>query len=158
MSMAANIRDKQPMSRVLAAEDCHAGYTDHRCTAVPTMEGLQFRVKEAREALKRSGVKATQEALAALLGVSRSAVANWESGVGVPDMENLINLALISGMGFEYLATGRGERFVGSTRIEDEMPRYMDEATARSADELQLLKRYRSSSEERKKAILALLR
>jgi transcriptional regulator with XRE-family HTH domain len=105
-----------------------------------------------------NGGKVTQEAFAALLGVSRSAVANWESGVGVPDMQNLIAIAQVSGMSFEYLATGRGERFIFDRRVAQELPAYLDENTVWNGDELQLLKRYRSSSEERKKAIMALLR
>lgn len=105
-----------------------------------------------------NGGKVTQEAFAALLGVGRSAVANWESGVGVPDMQNLIAIAQVSGMSFEYLATGRGARFISDSSAAQEVPQHPDENTARSGDELQLLKRYRSSSVEKKKAIMALLR
>jgi transcriptional regulator with XRE-family HTH domain len=72
---------------------------------------LHQRIREARELTGLS-----QEALAIDLGVSRSAVAQWEMYPGgtAPAVENLIALARRSGMGFEYLATGRG------TRIADE--------------------------------------
>lgn len=51
-----------------------------------------------------------QADFAAAVGVSRSAVANWETGNGVPDMPNMIRIAEHSGMGFEYLVTGRNEQ------------------------------------------------
>ena len=68
------------------------------------MNKLNERVREARH---KAGL--TQEALAGELGVSRSAVAQWEMERGTaPSVENLIALARRSGMAFEYLATGRG--------------------------------------------------
>ncbi|MCC8539541.1 helix-turn-helix transcriptional regulator [Xanthomonas codiaei] len=73
------------------------------------MSKLYERVREAR-----SFTKLTQEALAGELGVTRSAVAQWEMAEGTaPSVENLIGLAKRSGMAFEYLATGRGERVFG---------------------------------------------
>jgi transcriptional regulator with XRE-family HTH domain len=70
---------------------------------------LYERVREAR---KLTGL--TQEALALDLGVTRSAVAQWEMANGTaPAVEHLIALACRSGLIFEYLATGRGERVFG---------------------------------------------
>lgn len=70
---------------------------------------LYQRVREAR-----SLTKLTQEALAGELGVTRSAVAQWEMAEGTaPSVENLSGLAKRSGMAFEYLATGRGDRVFG---------------------------------------------
>ncbi|HHW4679249.1 MAG TPA: helix-turn-helix domain-containing protein [Xylella sp.] len=75
------------------------------------MNKLFERIREARRA---SGL--TQEALAGELGVSRSAVAQWEMEQGTaPSMENLIGLARRSGLAFEYLATGRGEPYYGAS-------------------------------------------
>jgi len=66
---------------------------------------LYERIREAR---RLTGM--TQETLAAELGISRSAVAQWEMSEGTaPSVENLIALARRSGLAFEYLATGRGE-------------------------------------------------
>lgn len=57
----------------------------------------------------------TQEGLSLDLGLTRSAVAQWEMVEGTaPAVENLIALARRSGMAFEYLATGRGERVFGA--------------------------------------------
>lgn len=74
------------------------------------MGRLHERIREARGLTGLS-----QEALAIELGVSRSAVAQWEMHPGgtAPAVENLIALARRSGMAFEYLATGRGERIAG---------------------------------------------
>lgn len=70
---------------------------------------LYERIREARRL-----TQLTQEALAGELGVSRSAVAQWEMADGTaPSVENLIGLAQCSGLHFEYLATGRGERVFG---------------------------------------------
>lgn len=70
---------------------------------------LYERIREAR---RLTGM--TQEMLAAELGISRSAVAQWEMSEGTaPSVENLIALAKRSGLAFEYLATGRGEASFG---------------------------------------------
>jgi transcriptional regulator with XRE-family HTH domain len=53
----------------------------------------------------------TQSQLAAKLGVSRSAVAQWERSDGSnPSAGNLASLALALSCSFEWLATGRGTR------------------------------------------------
>lgn len=45
----------------------------------------------------------TQEQTAEALGVSRQAVANWERGETLPDLENVIKLADIYGVTVDYL-------------------------------------------------------
>jgi transcriptional regulator with XRE-family HTH domain len=60
-----------------------------------------------RVARQRAGM--SQKDLAARLGVSRGAVANWESASGVlPATERLQHIAHVTGMTFVWLATGRG--------------------------------------------------
>lgn len=50
----------------------------------------------------------TQEAFAGLLGdVSRGAIGNWERGEGIKE-ENIERIAEITGISYEWLATGRG--------------------------------------------------
>lgn len=74
-----------------------------------TMSKLYQRVREAR---KLTGL--SQVALATDLGVTRSAVGQWEMAKGTaPSVENLIALAQRSGMAFEYLSTGRGTKIHG---------------------------------------------
>lgn len=65
---------------------------------------LAGRIRVAR---KHAGM--SQQDLAAQLGVSRGAVANWESaGSVLPATERLQRIAQVTGTTFEWLATGRG--------------------------------------------------
>ncbi|RYF04299.1 MAG: XRE family transcriptional regulator [Oxalobacteraceae bacterium] len=51
----------------------------------------------------------SQNALAACIGIKRSAVTQWEHPHGTrPSVEHLISIATETGTGFEWLATGRG--------------------------------------------------
>jgi transcriptional regulator with XRE-family HTH domain len=62
------------------------------------------RIKMARRHLKLS-----QNGLAEVIGVHRSAVSQWESPLGKnPTLRNLRKLAELSAVQFEWLATGRG--------------------------------------------------
>ena len=57
----------------------------------------------------RTSAKLSQTELALLVGVKRSAVAQWESETGThPSVEHLSKLAVVTGATFEWLATGRG--------------------------------------------------
>lgn len=61
-----------------------------------------------RLARRRAGL--SQQKLADLLGVKRSAVANWEAAGGAnPSSNNLERLACLLQIAHEWLATGRGE-------------------------------------------------
>jgi transcriptional regulator with XRE-family HTH domain len=67
--------------------------------------GLAARIRRAR---RIAGI--SQQALADTLGVTRSAVSNWESDSGVrPATDRLAVMARVLHVGFEWLATGRGE-------------------------------------------------
>ncbi|HXF08357.1 MAG TPA: helix-turn-helix transcriptional regulator [Candidatus Acidoferrales bacterium] len=62
------------------------------------------RIQLARE---KSGMSQTR--LAELLGVTRSACSQWESGSGTsPRRERLEQLAKLLSVNYEWLATGRG--------------------------------------------------
>lgn len=50
---------------------------------------------------KKSGL--TQEQLAEKLSVSRQAIAKWENNLGMPDVDNLKNIALFFGVSVDYL-------------------------------------------------------
>ena len=68
------------------------------------MTRLAGRIRKARLSVGMS-----QSALAACLGVTRGAVANWESVGGVlPATERLQRIAKATEASFEWLATGRG--------------------------------------------------
>ncbi|KRA16158.1 hypothetical protein ASE43_12840 [Lysobacter sp. Root983] len=52
----------------------------------------------------------SQAALGSAVGVQRSAVGHWESAQGkFPSVAHLREVALITGVQFEWLATGRGK-------------------------------------------------
>ena len=50
---------------------------------------------------KQSGM--SQETLAGQLGVSRQAVSRWELDISLPETENIIKLAKIFNVSFDYL-------------------------------------------------------
>ena|SRR5690606_8045946 len=65
--------------------------------------GAAHRIRVARRTAGLSQAK-----LAAELGLQRSAVSHWEAQRGKPSMNHLRQLALLTGVHFEWLATGRG--------------------------------------------------
>lgn len=68
------------------------------------MKDLSTRIRQARRK-----AHLTQTGVAELLGINRSAVAQWERpGGSKPTATNLSRLALVTHVGFEWLATGRG--------------------------------------------------
>jgi transcriptional regulator with XRE-family HTH domain len=113
---------------------------------------LHERVRAARKHLN-----ATQESLAALTGVTRGAVAQWEMPNGTaPSVENLIKIATISGVGFEWLATGRGPRTLGDAATVRE-PQRPDYAAADPLD-VALRAAIARLPEAKRRALLELLR
>ena len=71
--------------------------------------GLAARIRRARRIAGLS-----QQALANTLGVTRSAVSNWESDSVCPATDRLAILATTLQVGFEWLATGRGDMRLGA--------------------------------------------
>lgn len=63
----------------------------------------------ARVRMARRHHRMSQEALAKAVGVQRSAVSHWEAPLGkIPTVKNLCKIAEVTGVQFEWLATGRG--------------------------------------------------
>jgi transcriptional regulator with XRE-family HTH domain len=81
----------------------------------------------------------TQDQLAAAVGVSRSAVAQWETGRAGQVTTNLTRVASALGVGVEYLMNGRSK--FASTQIG-------------SADELAMLRLYRECTVEDRQLLL----
>jgi len=76
----------------------------YRAIDRPLTSLLSTRIRHAR---RLAGL--TQAALAKKIAVNPSAVAQWELPAGTsPTIDHLIALALVSGVTFEWLATGRG--------------------------------------------------
>ncbi|AMO56272.1 helix-turn-helix transcriptional regulator [Endozoicomonas montiporae] len=70
---------------------------------------LTTRILRARKEKRLS-----QQALADLIGVSRSALAQWETEMSSPSLENLRKMAEILEISFEWVATGRGNQYLTS--------------------------------------------
>lgn len=76
----------------------------------------------ARIRLARRNAGLSQRALATLLGVQRSAVANWEaSGSTLPSISHLLAIAAHTNASLDWLSTGRAPSF-GSVDPLDEVP------------------------------------
>jgi len=54
----------------------------------------------------------SQQGLADLIGVSRSALAQWETNISRPHIGNLQKVAEVLDVSFEWLATGRGNQYI----------------------------------------------
>lgn len=65
---------------------------------------------QQRIRLARRHAGLSQAALGGAIGVQRSAVSHWEATQGKhPSVDHLRQLALVTGVQFEWLATGRGK-------------------------------------------------
>lgn len=65
---------------------------------------------QQRIRLARRHAGLSQAALGGAIGVQRSAVSHWEGTQGKhPSVDHLRQLALVAGVQFEWLATGRGK-------------------------------------------------
>ncbi len=75
------------------------------------MSELASRIRQARRIASLS-----QSKLAAGIGVNRSAVAQWErKGGSIPTTDHMIKIATLCGVAFEWLATGRGPKWLSGT-------------------------------------------
>lgn len=79
------------------------------------MNELSGRIRQAR---RRVGMSQTD--LAAVTGVNRSAVAQWERRDGTtPTSQNLSRIAVATHAQFEWLATGRGRMLVAAEESDE---------------------------------------
>ena len=96
------------------------------------------RIKDAR---RKHGW--TQDDLAAAVGVSRSAVAQWETGRAGQLTPNLTRIASVLGVGVEFLTLGEDKRGPVQTK---------------SADELAIVRLYRECAPEDRQILLRMAR
>ncbi|MDZ4349696.1 MAG: helix-turn-helix domain-containing protein [Xanthomonadaceae bacterium] len=102
---------------------------------------LADRIRNARRRARLS-----QAALAARIGVDRSAVSHWERGHGnLPSSANLLALANITGVRVEWLLHGVGSATPSVGREYDELVP-IHEDYARDEEEEYLLRGYRQLS------------
>lgn len=102
------------------------------------MFALASRIRQCRKDAKLS-----QATLAEKLGVDRSAVAQWERDTAVsPTVGHLAQIALSTGVAFEWLATGRGPKIIGGEG--EQPPAFVMDYVAQSETEERLLIAFRT--------------
>ena len=74
-----------------------------------------------RIAMLRKEKNMTQAELAKLLGVSRSALAGWEGGFRMPDIDSWFQLALIFDVSTDYICGTSSQRVFKSSSISDKI-------------------------------------
>ena len=115
------------------------------------MRMLGERIRTARRKVGLS-----QEALAASLGVQRSAVSNWECAEGAsPTVTNMLQLAKTTQVAFEWLATGRGPMALAHDSLLDVSA--VDADLVDDPQERRLLHAYRSASTRMRATLLELV-
>lgn len=109
---------------------------------------LSVRIRTARV---RAGL--SQKDLAGLVGVSRTAVSNWESNACIvrPSIERLEVICRSTNVSCEWLATGRG-----SVYLEPQEIPVLDAEMVDDLVERRLLRAFRSIDTELKKALLTM--
>lgn len=106
----------------------------------------------SRIRIARQNAGLSQQELSERIGVTRGAVANWESDSEVtPTVEHMIRLAILTGVSFEWLATGRG-----AGNDDQESPHLVaaPEEFARDSDERSLLQLFREAPKQQRPLIL----
>ena len=110
---------------------------------------LRDRLRRARKA-----AQLTQAELATRLGVVPSAIAQWERPDGTaPSSSNLIRVAGLLDVSFEWLATGRGSSGVEALEVPALDPRYF----AIDGHEERLLAGFRQLGPEQRVAVTRLV-
>ncbi|PJE77821.1 HTH-type transcriptional regulator Xre [invertebrate metagenome] len=96
---------------------------------------LSTRILQARKNKKLS-----QQSLADMIGISRSALAQWETEMSSPSVDNLRKMAELVNVSFEWLATGRGNQYL-SMPIDTICDTQVDQEIMRSISTLELKKK-----------------
>ncbi len=117
------------------------------------MFSRSLRIRRARTVAGLSQAQVAEQ-----IGVRRSAVAQWECDGGTsPSVEHLSRLAVVTGMRFEWLATGRGQSRAEGEEFDVPMMLHefaQDEFESRV---LQLLRRFSPAKRRAACSILELL-
>lgn len=99
-----------------------------------------MKMKEAR---KEAGL--SQEQLSEKLGVSRSAVAKWETDNGLPDVENLKAMAQLLGVSIDYLLDEDERICFNETKEAIELDDYIVTGKCRDKKDAACLVRYQDA-------------
>lgn len=114
---------------------------------------LSERIRAARQ---KAGLSQTE--LAKAIGVSASAVAQWESPVGTqPSLDHLLYVAQTTRVSLDWLASGNGTRSPSKSKPSNEVPAVMLEVYARNVQEETLLERFRRVPARRRELLMAIV-
>ena len=105
--------------------------------------------------LARRTAGLSQAQLALELGVQRSAVSHWEAQRGKPSMTHLRQLALLTGVQFEWLATGRGAMTPSADALLDSVAA-VDAVLVEDPQERRLLNAFRAAPVQARLPLLEL--
>lgn len=112
---------------------------------------------QQRIRLARRHAGLSQAALASAVGVQRSAVSHWEAMQGKsPSMANLRRVATVTGVQFEWLATGRGRMGLSSDEAMEGVAA-VDALMVDDSLELRLLAAFRVLSARSKAPLVELM-
>jgi transcriptional regulator with XRE-family HTH domain len=121
--------------------------------AVEERTRISDRIRRARRAAKLS-----QTALAARVGVTSSAVAQWEHPDGTcPALARLQSISTATAVSFEWLATGRGPQNRGTRQDPHETPAIKLDLFALDDAEETLLRRFRTLSPRARQMLVGFL-
>jgi transcriptional regulator with XRE-family HTH domain len=121
--------------------------------AVDERNRLADRIRRARR-----GARLSQTALAARVGVTSSAVAQWEHPNGTsPALARLQSIATATAVNFEWLATGRGQQHRGTRHDGHETPAIKLDLFALDDNEETLLRRFRALSPRGRQMLVGFL-
>lgn len=115
------------------------------------MASMPSRIRKARLRAKLS-----QSELARQVGVQRSATGQWEQSDGTtPSVANLARTAAVTGVAFEWLATGRGPMDLAAS--DDHGGLFRVDAVAQDITEERLLAVARRLTQRKREALVELL-
>ncbi len=98
------------------------------------------KLKEARKEAKLS-----QEEFAEKIGVSRSAIAKWESDRGMPDVENLKVIASLLNISVDYLLDDDSRLSFNETREAIDLDSYMKTGKCRDKKDAACFEKYKDA-------------
>jgi transcriptional regulator with XRE-family HTH domain len=118
--------------------------------------GMNVRILEARK-----GAEFSKTELARVLGVSPTSCISWElppdnRNATRPSVDNLVKLAVVLNVRFEWLATGRGPRHFDAAS-QNNRPDYGPGGAFMSEDQRALLAAYASLPANKRRALLELV-
>ncbi|MDO5109564.1 MAG: helix-turn-helix transcriptional regulator [Erysipelotrichaceae bacterium] len=99
--------------------------------------------EKLREARKKANL--SQEEFARKAGVSRSAVAKWESDRGMPDVENLKVIASLLNISLDYLLDDDGRLTFNETREPVDLESYMKTGKCRDKKDAACYAKYKDA-------------